>query len=210
MGLFYKRELPQSSVRYSSGLEQTRLVVGLGNAGPEYVMTRHNAGFICLDAFAAAKDAQWEHKKALQAHITDFKDGNTQVLLIKPTTMMNLSGEAVSAVQRFYKIGNADTLVVHDELDIDFGTLRIRIGGSSAGNNGIKSLIQHIGEDFTHVRIGIGPKKPARMDSADFVLQRFSKKEQDELSVMTQEVGSIITEFVYNGQLLAETRKYIL
>jgi PTH1 family peptidyl-tRNA hydrolase len=209
MGLFYKHELPQSSTLYTSGLERTKLVVGLGNIGKEYDGTRHNAGFMCVDAFVASKNGEWSAQKARQALVADLRDGQTRILVCKPTTFMNNSGEAVQALQHFYKIQNADILVVHDELDIDFGSLRIRKGGSSAGNNGIKSLITHIGEDFMRIRVGVGPKKPEQMDAADFVLQKFSKDEQAELKTMTQEVGSIITEFIYGGELPSETRKYL-
>jgi len=210
MGLFFKQEIPQSNVLYSSGLERTKLIVGLGNPGKEYDLTRHNAGFICVDGFVSDKSASWTEKKAFKALVADLREGSTRIIVIKPTTFMNLSGEAVQAVQAYFKITNVDTLVIHDELDINFGSLRIRQGGGSAGHNGIKSLIQHIGEDFMHVRLGIGPKTHEKMDSADFVLQQFSKDEQAELKSMSQEVSSIITEFIYGTELQAETRKYIL
>jgi peptidyl-tRNA hydrolase, PTH1 family len=210
MGLFYKQELPQSGVLYTSGLESIKLIVGLGNVGKEYDRTRHNVGFMCADNLVELKQGQWSEKKALQALVADLREHQTRLIVIKPTTFMNLSGEAVQAVQHYFKVKNKDTLVIHDELDIDFGSLRIRRGGSSAGHNGIKSLIQHIGEDFTHIRIGIGPKKPAQIDSADFVLQKFSKEEQAELPTMMTEVNSIITEFIYGSELPAETRKFIL
>jgi len=209
MGLFYKHELPQSSTLYSSGLEKTKLIVGLGNVGRDYELTRHNAGFIAVEAYAKAKSGSWVVKKAHKSLVCDLREGQNRIIICKPTTLMNLSGEAVHALQRFYKITNDDTLVIHDELDIDFGTLRIRQGGGSAGHNGIKSLIQHIGEDFTHVRIGIGPKTHEKMDSSDFVLQQFALTEQAELKTMSNEVSGIITEFIYSGSLPAETRKFI-
>jgi PTH1 family peptidyl-tRNA hydrolase len=209
MGLFYKRELPQSGIQYNIGLEQVKLIVGLGNVGKEYENTRHNAGFMAVDAFVASKEGQWSEKKALKAFVADLKDGQTRIVVIKPTTLMNLSGEAVRAVQAYFKITNTDTLVVYDELDVNFGTLRLRQGGGSAGHNGVKSVSGAIGEDYGRIRIGIGPKKPAQMDSADFVLQKFSKAEEAELPTMTTEVGSVITEFIYGGQLADETRKYL-
>lgn len=132
--------------------------------------------------------------------------GQTRVILIKPTTFMNESGRAVQKVQQFYKIPNADTLVVFDELDVEFGTIRTRIGGGSAGHNGIKSLIQHLGEDFGRIRVGIGPKKPAQIDSADFVLQDFSKKEQELVPKILREVSTIIDE-VTAGPLQEQTLK---
>jgi PTH1 family peptidyl-tRNA hydrolase len=135
---------------------------------------------------------------------------DTRVIAIKPTTFMNLSGEAVQAVMHFYKIPNSQVVVVHDELDIPFGQIRTRMGGSSAGNNGVKSLIQHLGEDFARVRIGIRNDLAEKQDSAAFVLDKFSKEEKSQLSNLKKEVTSILTEYVYGNQLSAETRSFIL
>lgn len=211
MGLFFKREQPQTDIPYqiSIGKEQTKLIVGLGNPGSKYNLTRHNIGFLCLDAFAQTENGSWTEKKALKSIICDLRIGQSRILLCKPQTYMNHSGEAVQALQSFFKITNSSTLVVYDELDIDFGQIRTRVGGSAGGHNGVKSLIQHIGEDFGRIRVGIGPKNPPQMDSADFVLQKFSEQEQASLKALTTEVSSLINEFIFGDRLIHETRSFL-
>lgn len=194
------------------GQGRTVLLVGLGNPGREYVGTRHNIGFICLDDFIKANEemSSWANKKSLKAEVSEGRLGSTRVVAIRPTTFMNLSGEAVQAASSFYKIKPEHTLVIHDELDITFGQIRLRIGGTAAGHNGIKSVTQAIGESYGRVRIGIGPKRPESIDSADFVLQKFNQDEQAQLPNLTREVNAILTEYVYGGQLPNETRNFLL
>jgi PTH1 family peptidyl-tRNA hydrolase len=135
---------------------------------------------------------------------------DTRVILCKPTTFMNLSGEAVQAIANFYKIQPVSVIVVHDELDINFGQVRMRMGGSAAGHNGVKSVTKMLGtEDYGRVRVGIGPKKPEQIDSADFVLQDFSKAEKADLSLMTQEVSSILSEYAFGATVTPETRSFL-
>ncbi len=213
MGLFERRQVVGDHLPlFATGMEKTLLVVGLGNIGKDYVGTRHNIGFDALDHFADKHDfAPWTVKKDLHCAETKHTLGSTRVILCKPTTLMNNSGRAVQAMQQFYKIANSATLVVHDELDIDFGQIRTRVGGGAAGNNGIKSVIQHVGEDFGRLRIGVGPKTPEQMDSADFVLAPFSKKQQEDMNLLLQESNAMISEFCYgSGQLVAETRTFIV
>src|SRR6185503_14049634 len=119
---------------------------------------------------------------------------------------MNNSGEAAQAVQRFYRVYNQNTLAVYDELAIPFGSLRTRLGGADAGHNGVKSLIQHIGDDFGRLRVGVGSQTAAKADAADFVLGKFTKKEQASLPLMIREANAVITEFIFSGQLTSETR----
>lgn len=198
---------------YSMGMVKNILLVGLGNIGNEYNDTRHNIGFSCLDSFVGTNEAmdEWINKKDLKCHISSGRLGDSKVYAIKPTTFMNLSGEAVSAVASFYKIPAENIVVVHDELDIDFGQIRLRIGGSAAGHNGIKSVTQMLGtEDYGRVRIGIGPKQPARMASEKFVLQGFSEAEREQLSNLTREVNAILSEYVYSSQLPNETRSFLV
>lgn len=195
---------------YSLGMQKNLLVVGLGNTGKAYDGTRHNIGFAVLEALAANQGLDWTLKKDLKCQLAMGTIGDKRVILCKPTTMMNLSGEAVQAVSHFYKVHPDDTVVVHDELDIDFGQIRTRIGGSSAGNNGIKSVSQHIGEEYGRVRIGIGPKTPNQIDSADYVLAAFSKDQQTQLKNLLQESTAILTEYIHSGQLLAETRSFLV
>ena len=137
--------------------------------------------------------------------------GSTRVILCKPTTYMNESGKAVQAVQRYYKIANSSTLVIYDELDINFGQIRTKRGGSSAGHNGVKSLLSHCGDDFGRARIGIGPKVPEQIDSADFVLSKFSDKEQKKKSLLLKESNAILSEYAHGaGELLEETRSFLV
>ncbi len=211
MGLFYRREEENTEILYQVGTsqEKTKLVVGLGNPGAKYDKTRHNVGFACLDSLAEAENGNWSEKKSLKSLVADLRVGQTRIILCKPSTYMNLSGEAVQAVQSYFKLTNADTLVVHDELDINFGQIRSRIGGSAGGHNGIKSLIQHCGEDFGRVRIGIKNEFSDNVDSADFVLQKFSKPEQEQMKTLITEVNSIINDFAFGGQLPADTRTFL-
>lgn len=168
---------------YTTGYQQTkRLVVGLGNISDEYATTRHNAGFMALDAFAERLDVSFVTKRDLKAMVAVAHDGNTQVILAKPLTMMNASGDAVQALQQYYQVQNDGTLVIHDELDLPLGEVRLKTGGGSAGQNGIKSIIARCGGEFSRVRIGIGPKEPEQMDTADFVLQRFTAPQRRRLS----------------------------
>lgn len=188
------------------------LVVGLGNPGKEYDNTRHNVGFRCVDAFVYAHEAfgNWMVKRDLKCLITTATLGASRVIVIKPTTFMNLSGEAVQAVQNFYKTSPKDTVVVYDELDLTFGQIRLREQGSSAGHNGIKSIIQHTGEDFGRIRIGINNEQRAKNDEKDFVLKNFSKEEQAELPNLDREVTAVLTEWVYGGSLPTETRSFLI
>jgi len=212
VGLFQQRPQSSKPIAFTTvGLNKSLLIVGLGNPGEEYMGSRHNVGFMCLEEFARKnKFDVWQSKKDLKCQITSQTLGDTRVILCKPQTFMNLSGEAVQAIQHFYKLTNTQTLVVHDELDVNFGQVRMRVGGSSAGNNGIKSVSQHVGEDYGRVRIGIGPKRPEQIDTADFVLQDFSKEEQEKLPAMLREVSSILSEYSYGSPVTAETRSFLL
>jgi PTH1 family peptidyl-tRNA hydrolase len=213
MALFQRRpEAGEAIQYYTLGQNKQILIVGLGNPGKEYDGTRHNIGFSALDAFAEANDFDpWINKKDLKCEMATARLGDTQVIAIKPTTFMNLSGEAVQAVAHFYKIPLERILAVYDEIDIPFGQIRLRTGGSSAGHNGVKSLIQHLGEGFARVRVGIGPKEPEQMDSADFVLGKFSGEQQTQLKNLTRETNAVLSEYVYSGaQLPQETRNFLI
>jgi PTH1 family peptidyl-tRNA hydrolase len=149
MALFQRRPQLSNPLSYTTfSLNKTLLIVGLGNPGDEYTRTRHNVGFMCVDDFAGKNSFDpWMHKKDLKCDLTQATMGDTRVILCKPQTFMNLSGEAVQAVSHFYKLRNDQIVVVHDELDVNFGQIRMRVGGSAAGNNGVKSVSQHLGED---------------------------------------------------------------
>ncbi len=213
MGLFQKKPAVESSTPfYTIDEQKPLLIVGLGNIGEKYTDHRHNIGFKSLDHFASKFDfPKWSEKHTLRSLVSENILENNKIILIKPTTYVNNSGEAVQAAQNYYKISNAQTLVVHDDVDIDFGQIRLRIGGKAAGHNGIKSIIARCGEDFGRVRIGIGQKKPANIPSEDFVLKNFSKKEQAELSTLLQETTAILSEYCFGGgQLPSETRSFII
>jgi PTH1 family peptidyl-tRNA hydrolase len=214
MSLFQRMPDTSDPIRmmYTVGLNKTVLIVGLGNIGKEYDGTRHNIGFEAVEAFVSANPelGQWSEKKSQKCLMASGQLGQTRVIVIKPTTFMNLSGEAVQAVTAFYKIPAAQVIIVHDELDVNFGNIRTRTGGSSAGHNGIKSITELVGEDTGRVRIGIGPKKPAQIDSADFVLGKFSATEVKQLPNLIRETNAILSEYAYGTQLPTETRSFIV
>jgi len=212
MALFQKKPIVGNDAPiYTLGLQKTVLIVGLGNIGKKYVGTRHNIGFECIDALAISQSIDnWHDKKDLKCLVATGTVADTRVILCKPTTFMNNSGEAVQALANFYKVHGSGITAVYDEIDLDFGQIRLRIGGSAAGHNGVKSLIQHIGEDFGRVRIGIGPKIPEQIDSADYVLAKFNKEEQGQLPNLAKEATAILSEFIYSSQLTSETRTFLV
>jgi PTH1 family peptidyl-tRNA hydrolase len=213
MAFLQRRPQVSNPVNYITvGLNKTVLLIGLGNPGPAYDRTRHNIGFACIDSFVKTNTDMggWIDKKDLKCLFSSGQLGQTRVIAIKPTTFMNLSGEAVQAVTNFYKIPLDQTLAVYDELDIEFGHIRTRVGGSSAGHNGVKSVISAVGEDFGRVRVGIGPKHPEQMDTADFVLQKFSTEQQTEMSALLREVNAVLSEVAFGSTLAQETRNFLL
>lgn len=158
------------------GNMEMKLIIGLGNFEDKYLFTRHNAGFMAVDFFVQTKGQSFKQDKKLKSLIAKFGD----VVVIKPLTYMNLSGEAVRAVMDFYKIDVKDILVIFDDLSLDLGRVRFRASGSDGGHNGIKSIIQHIGtKDFDRLKIGIGPQP--NIPSEAFVLQNFTKDELEKL-----------------------------
>lgn len=157
-----------------------RLIVGLGNPGRDYEDTRHNIGFMLVDALASQLNASWAHEKRWDCALAKFAQG----WLLKPFTYMNASGEAVSAVCRFFKIEPGEVLAVYDDVDLPLGTLRFRPGGSAAGHNGVRSMISHLGgEDFPRLKLGISPEsgRPAGDRMVGHVLGRFSEEERPAL-----------------------------
>ena len=154
-----------------------KLFAGLGNPGAKYAGNRHNIGFMALDAIARAHDfAPWRGK--FQAEMTEGLLGREKVILLKPMTFMNLSGQSVGAALRFYKLDPADLVVFHDELDLAPGKLRLKHGGGHAGHNGLRSIHEHIGPDYGRLRLGIG--HPGHKDRvAPYVLSDFAKADQD-------------------------------
>jgi PTH1 family peptidyl-tRNA hydrolase len=156
-----------------------KIIFAQGNPGPQYETTRHNAGFMALDALAG--DAAFAPKPKFFAHIAEVSLAGEKTLLVKPQTFYNETGRAARAILDFYKLTPADLLVIHDDLALPLGTLRVREKGSDAGNNGIKSLNAHLGPDYARLRIGIYNELRDRMHDADFVLGNFSKDEREAL-----------------------------
>jgi PTH1 family peptidyl-tRNA hydrolase len=164
-----------------------QIFVGLGNPGPKYAENRHNIGFMAMDEIAQAHDfGPWRSK--FQAQMTEGRLGNDKVILLKPETFMNLSGQSVGEAMRFYKLTADDVVVFHDELDLAPGKCRVKTGGGHAGHNGLRSIHQHIGEAYHRVRLGIG--HPGHKDRvAGYVLSDFAKAEQNWLDDLIRGIG---------------------
>jgi peptidyl-tRNA hydrolase, PTH1 family len=212
MALFQKQPINYTiPIGYSFGAQSTRLVVGLGNPGKAYDLTRHNIGFLVLDDFAAKNEfPAWKEHKKFKAFITEKVLGAHKVILVKPTTYMNESGVSVQAIMQFYHTQISELLVIHDELSIHFGQIRMRVDGQAAGNNGVKSLIQHIGSEFGRVRIGINNDIAAKADASNFVLGKFTKLEQQYVPALCTEACGVITEWLYGGTLPHDTRSILI
>lgn len=155
-----------------------KLIVGLGNPGRKYENTRHNVGFMVLDQLVG--EGRWGNEAKANALISRLKINGEQVILALPQSYMNLSGEAVVELLRWFKLDISDLIVVHDDLDLPFGKIQVKKGIGSAGHNGIKSIIERIGEDFVRVRIGIGVEN-LEIPSEKFVLEKFSDEELQKL-----------------------------
>ena len=175
-----------------------KLIIGLGNPEKKYQNTRHNIGFRVVDEFAAKNSASFQAKDKFKALVAELQVENEKVILAKPTTYYNLSGDAVRALADFYKVGSEDILVIHDDIALPFGTLRAREKGSDAGNNGMKSIIQHFGPHIKRVRVGTANDKLGRMDAANFVLAKFSLKESLSLKDVIKKTDQMIRRFIGN------------
>ncbi|MEU6703500.1 aminoacyl-tRNA hydrolase [Streptomyces wuyuanensis] len=184
------------------------LVVGLGNPGPGYAGNRHNVGFMVADLLAERMGGKFKRAAKAQAQVVEGRigpagPGSRRVILAKPMSYMNLSGGPVVALRDFYKVPTARVVAVHDELDIDFGVLRLKLGGGDNGHNGLKSMTKAMGSDYHRVRFGIG-RPPGRMQVADFVLKDFSGAERKELDYFVDRgadsVECLVTEGLERAQ----------
>lgn len=173
-----------------------KIIFGLGNPASEYGGTRHNVGFAVLDAYAKEKSTDFQEKSKHKALIAETDIAGEKLLLVKPMTYYNLVGESLRSLLDFYKLEPADVLLIHDDLALPFGTLRTRIGGSDAGSNGLKSIIQHGAEASARLRIGITNELRSRMDDADFVLSRFTATEVKALQDLQPKIAEIIDDFI--------------
>ncbi len=175
-----------------------KLILGLGNIGDEFANTRHNTGFMIADELARQKDLKWLHKAKFRSMIAEYKnDDGEKIIIAKPTTFYNLAGVSAQLIGDFYNINfGQDLLVVHDDLSIDFGTIKMRTSGSYGGNKGIKSIIDSVGPQFRRIKIGTKNQKSELMARTDFVLDRFSKDELSRLKEIMPELGRLIDTFI--------------
>ncbi|WP_215455940.1 aminoacyl-tRNA hydrolase [Streptomyces sp. ATCC 21386] len=179
------------------------LIAGLGNPGPEYAANRHNVGFMVADLLAERIGGRFKRAGKAQAQVVEGRigppgPGNRRVILAKPMSYMNLSGGPVTALRDFYKVPVANIVAIHDELDIDYGTLRLKLGGGDNGHNGLKSMTTAMGSDYHRVRFGIG-RPPGRMQVADFVLKDFSAAERKELDYFVDRAADAVECLVIDG-----------
>ena len=166
------------------------IIVGLGNPGLQYAVTRHNAGFMLIDALAEKYSVKIDRAK-YKALVAEATIGGKRALLMKPQTFMNLSGEAVGEAARFYKIDPSHVIVLSDDISLDVGKLRVRRKGSAGGHNGLKSINEHLGsEDYPRFKIGVGQKPHPDYDLASWVLSNFSSEEQKALIELRDNVAA--------------------
>lgn len=183
------------------------LVVGLGNPGPGYAMNRHNVGFMVVDLLAERMGGGF--KRRGQAQVVEGRSGpvgpsSRRLVLAKPMSFMNLSGGPVAALRDFYKVPTERIVAVHDELDIDYGTLRLKLGGGDNGHNGLKSMTKAMGADYHRVRFGIG-RPPGRMQVADYVLKDFSSTERKELDYLVDRAADAVESLITEGLSRAQS-----
>ena len=176
------------------------LIVGLGNPGRRYARTRHNAGFMVIDRLAETLPIGTERSR-FQAAFAETRDGDRRVVLVKPQTFMNESGIAVGQLARWYKTPHDRLLVVYDDLDLPFGTIRMRAGGSAGGHNGIASVIQHLNtQEFARLRIGIS--RPRTGSTVPYVLSHFTADEQCELPAIIERAAEAALMWLREGTVL--------
>lgn len=178
-----------------------KLIAGLGNIGDKYCFTRHNAGFMVLDKLALDNNFSFREEGKLKCFLAKSND----IIYIKPTTFMNLSGEAVRAVMDYYKIDVKDILIVYDDIALDLGRIRFRANGSDGGHNGIKSIIKHVGtKEFDRLKIGIGPQP--NIPSENYVLQNFPKDQLETLKDVLKKSDEAIKFYLENDIQKAQNK----
>jgi PTH1 family peptidyl-tRNA hydrolase len=177
--------------------ERPWLVVGLGNPGPEYAGNRHNVGYQVVELLSGS--GRFKANKRARALTWEGQVDGNRVVLVKPTTYMNESGQAVASLCSFFQVAPGRVIAVHDELDLPFGSMRLKFGGGDNGHNGLKSLRRSLGTgDFFRARVGIG-RPPGRMDPAAFVLRDFAAPERDEVPELVARVADAVTALMANG-----------
>jgi peptidyl-tRNA hydrolase, PTH1 family len=188
---FRKQSVPEPHSR-------TILIAGLGNPGREYRANRHNVGFMLVDELCETLNVRLSRMQS-KALIGSGLLGDAKIVLAKPQTFMNLSGQAIAALVRFYKIPLDQLLVAHDDLDLPLGTIRMRPGGGPGGQKGLASTIQQLGtQEFPRLRIGIG-RPPGRMEASSYVLQDFGRDEQELVKIVLQKAADAVKVFTHSG-----------
>ncbi|MDX6236853.1 MAG: peptidyl-tRNA hydrolase, family [Kribbellaceae bacterium] len=180
------------------------LVVGLGNPGPSYARTRHNVGQMVADELASRTGSGWKSAKQAKADLVETRISGQRAVLAKPRSYMNESGGPVAGLLKFFKVEPATLIVIHDELDIGYGTLRVKFGGGDNGHNGLKAITKSLGPDYLRVRCGIG-RPPGRMDVAAFVLKDFSSAERKELDWFVDRAADSVEALISEGLERAQT-----
>jgi PTH1 family peptidyl-tRNA hydrolase len=180
-----------------------QLIVGLGNPGDEHVSDRHNAGFWLCDQLSTHLSTSFTNEKALKGHVAKTQKGHSKLLLLKPQTFMNLSGESVGQLAKFYQIHPKQVLVLHDELDLPAGVARLKFGGGTGGHNGLKSISAHLGTpDYWRLRIGIGhprdlaPPGSPHQEVASYVLKKPSQSEQQLIEKTFDKVLQVLPQIL--------------
>jgi PTH1 family peptidyl-tRNA hydrolase len=187
----------------------TWLVIGLGNPGTEYAGTRHNAGYMVIDLLADRHGSKLRSHKA-KADAAQVRFGPASVVLARTRAYMNVSGPPVAALRSFFKVEPARIIVVHDELDLPFGAVRLKRGGGDNGHNGLRSITSSVGtRDYLRVRFGIG-RPPGRMDPADYVLRDFAAPERKELPVLVDRAADAVEALVAEGLETTQNRFHAL
>jgi PTH1 family peptidyl-tRNA hydrolase len=188
--------------------DATALVVGLGNPGPAYVGNRHNIGFLVADELAGRVGGRFKSHKA-GADVVEGRLAGRRVVLAKPRSFMNLSGGPVAGLARFFKVTPDSLVVIHDELDIPFDAVRLKLGGGDNGHNGLRSITKSLGtKDYHRVRVGIG-RPPGRMDPADFVLRDFSSTERKELAFVIDRAADATEALLSHGLEAAQNTFHV-
>ncbi|HEY7283621.1 MAG TPA: aminoacyl-tRNA hydrolase [Actinomycetota bacterium] len=177
----------------------TWLVAGLGNPGPEYAATRHNVGQMVVDELASRADAKFRRLRPAPIEAAEYKEGAERVILARSTQFMNESGPGFASVAKKNHLAPHQVIAVHDEIDLPFGRLQVKRGGSTAGHHGLDSLVEGLRSmDFFRIRVGVG-RPPGRQDPADYVLEAFTKKEQPEAEVLVTDAADAVVALIRDG-----------
>ena len=176
-----------------------KLIIGLGNPGEKYSKTRHNIGFLILDKIAKKKEIVFRLEPHFESRFAEMGDLQNRIKLVKPQTFMNDSGRAVAKVKNYWKVDSEDIWVIHDDVDLPLGTIRINLSGSS-GHKGVQSIIENIGEQFWRIRIGVG--KDEKIPTEEWVLMNFNKAEKEKLAQIIDKAANLVLEFL--GSVIKE------